>query len=217
MKVLIVGSTGLVGGGLLNLMLKDDEIESIEIWVRKSISTEHPKLITKIVDFNRIEDLGDIDVDAVCISLGTTIKKAGTKEAFRKVDFGYVTSISKKAKKDGINQLIVVSSLGANPDSGNFYLRTKGEMEAEILNLDIENIAVLRPALLVGDRKENRLGERAAEHLFKIINPLLRGKLKKYRSIKSIDVAQAMLKLSKGHEKGRLIIENDEIEKIADS
>jgi len=215
MKLLIIGSSGLIGGELLRQSIEDNQIDEIEVWLRKASDFQHPKCTQKVINFDSISKMQNIDADSVCITLGSTIKKAGSKDAFRQVDFDYVVNAAKLAQKSGVKQIVIVSSLGANPESNNFYLRTKGEMEATVMNMDVQNIAIIRPALLVGERAEFRFGERLAGNMFRILNPLLVGQLKQYRSVNSVSVAKAMLFLARGGMSGKVIIRSDEIEKIS--
>ena len=154
-------------------------------------------------------------VDDVYCCLGTTIKKAGSKDNFRKVDFHYPLELAKIAKKNNVPQFNIVTAMGADAKSSIFYNKVKGEVEEAIIKLKIDNTNIFRPSLLMGDRKESRKGEKIGIALAKIINPLMVGPLRKYRGIKATDVARAMLINSKMPKEGLSIFSSDQIYDIA--
>lgn len=214
MKAIIIGATGLIGQNLLTLLESDNFYDEIEIWVRKPLKTSSSKVKVKIVDFDKITETASINANAVFCCVGTTIKKAKTQEAFRKVDFDIPVSIAKLCQDAKVEKFIVISSLGANKDSKNNYLRVKGEMETEISSLNIQTIKILRPALLMGKRDEFRPGELIGKFIMQMIGFVFVGKLRKYRGIKAITVAGAMQKIAKDHLKGIRIFESNEIEAV---
>ncbi|MDX1807556.1 MAG: oxidoreductase, partial [Paenisporosarcina sp.] len=160
---------------------------------RKALSYEHPKLDVLVKDFDTIEEK-DIEVvhDFFCC-LGTTIKTAGSKEVFEKVDLTYPVQLACMAKNRGVSHFLVISAMGANPNSSVYYNRVKGEMEKQLIELNLKKLSIFRPSLLTGDRKEFRLGERIGGKVMQVVNPILIGPLKKYRSIASQQVAFAMM------------------------
>lgn len=213
---ILFGASGLVGSQLLQQLLKDNRYNTIICYVRGPLNIYHPKLLEKEFDFLEMEGFNPTiasSTDIFCC-LGTTIKKAGTQEEFRKVDFELPVKIGKVAHAAGIENYIVISSIGANKNSRNFYLRTKGEMETAIFGIGIKNLHFVRPSLLMGERKEYRLGERLAQVLSPVMNVLLIGKLKKYRSISSLTVARAMLALANTHFE-KVIVEPVELRRLA--
>ncbi len=211
MNILIVGSTGEVGNQLLQAAQQQKSINHIYTFVRNTNDEEHDKTTSITIDFDDITSLETIDVDAVFCCLGTTIKKAGSKSQFEKVDYEYVVSIGEYAKRCGAKQFHVVSANGADATSRIFYSATKGKMEDSIKSLNLPSTYIYRPALLDSERKEKRFGERIAVVLFRIINPLLIGSLKRYASIKVEKVASGMLTRSLKPEQGFHIIESNHI------
>jgi len=211
-KALLAGASGLIGSSLLHELLNGDVYSEIEVWSRNSLGISHPKLKEKIIDFNEIIDIPSSSVDHVFCCLGTTIKKAKSQEAFRKVDFEYVVELAKYAEISGASKFFVISSLGANKDSATFYLRTKGEMEESLKHIFLPAVYILRPSLLLGKRKEFRFGEIIAQGLAPVFGLLLFGKLKKYKGIKASTIAKAMLHLAKEDGKGLIILDSDKIQ-----
>ncbi len=191
-SAIVVGATGLVGSALVKLLCESDEYISVTVVARKKLEFQHAKLTVHVRQFDELteEDLEFAD-DLFCC-LGTTIKKAKSREVFEKVDIEYPVQIGALAKNRGVRHMIVISAMGANEGSFAYYNRVKGKLEKELIELDLPQLSIVRPSLLVGDRKEFRLGEKIGELAFKIGNPLLVGPLKNYRSIKAEQVARAM-------------------------
>lgn len=212
---IIIGSTGLTGSHLLKILLTSDAYDKVISFVRTDIKISHPKLSQHVVDFNKPESYESLieGHDMFCC-LGTTIKKAGSQEAFEKVDLIYPVEFARAAVKNGIKQFSMISSIGANPQSGNFYLRTKGKCEEELRKLAFQSISIFRPSLLLGNRKEFRLGEWVSTYLMKVFSIFLIGPLRKYKAIKTKDVAQAMYQIAQGGTVGYHIYESDEIKQI---
>ena len=192
MHVLLVGATGEVGSKLLARLLADDRILYVTIWSRRAIDLNNPKLTTRIVDFENLPPESDDDIDAVVCCVGTTIKKAGSRKAFREVDYDICLNVATWAESQGINQFHVISANGANPDSLFFYNRVKGEMEEALFQLPIPYMYVYRPNLIDSDRSEKRPLERFAILLFRALNPLLIGPFRSLASIKSERIAQGI-------------------------
>lgn len=212
---LILGATGLVGGELLALLLKDDFYSHVKAVVRKKPELENPKLEWILADFDAISHLSDkIEADHVFCCLGTTMKKAGSKEAFYKVDFHYPLEFAKLSQSKGATQFSLVSAMGANIKSRIFYNRVKGEIEVAASSVAFNGINIFRPSLILGNRKEKRLGEKIAVMLSGIISPLMIGPLKKYKPIQAADIALGMLKIAKQDLNGFYIFESDQINKI---
>lgn len=209
---IIFGSSGLVGNYLLKELLNDKRYSQITIFVRKPVNIKHMKVKELVVDLYDAQKISELlDGDEVYCCLGTTIKIAGTQEAFRKVDFDLPIMIGTLVKQKGISKLLVVSSLGANPDSNNFYLRTKGEMEQALLNLNIPELKIFRPSMLLGDRKEVRTAEATGKFLMKYLSFAFIGSLRKYKAIHASTVASCMIKAANS-DSSKSIYESDELQ-----
>ncbi len=196
-KALIVGATGLIGGFCLQALLDDSNYSEVIALARKPIPTTHRKLKTVVVTFDDLEpDLSKIHADDVYCCLGTTIKKAGSQDAFRKIDLTLVVTVAELMKRQGAKQVLVVSALGADKNSKVFYNRIKGEMESALQELDYPCIRIIRPSLLLGPRQEFRLGEKIGVILTPVVKPFLMGSLRKYAPIEAEKVAQFMVKVA---------------------
>jgi len=213
---LLLGASGLIGGYCLELLLADPDYTQVTILVRQPLPTSHPKLTQRIVNFDRLNEAADaFQVQDVFCCLGTTIKTAGSQEAFRKVDFNYPTESVRLALQQGATQFLLVSSLGADAKSSVFYSRTKGEVERAVAASDLCSVQIFRPSLLLGQRTEVRTGERIAETVSRAISFLLLGPLRKYRPIEARAVAAAMIVIAKRQPTGIHIYESDRIAQIA--
>lgn len=192
-KHLVIGSTGLIGSRLLyNLDKNDFSVISLS---RKELINKTNNIESIIIDFeSHLKSLVLPKFDCLNICLGTTIKKAGNKEMFKKVDFDYCLCIALKSLKIGATEINLISSVGANQKSKNFYLRIKGLLVDEIIKMNYETINIYLPSLLIGTRSEKRFMEGVAQKMSFLINPLLIGKMKKYRSIKAESIALHMMK-----------------------
>jgi uncharacterized protein YbjT (DUF2867 family) len=211
---IIFGATGLVGNLLLEELEKAGNYQTIRIFVRQTAGISSPGIEEIITDFSNIGGLGsDIKGDDLFICLGTTIKKAGSVENMEKVDRDLPVEIAILAQKNGVKRVAVVSSIGADPASKNYYLRIKGEMEQGIIAAGIEKTLIVRPSMLMGERKERRPGEIAGKVVMSVIKPVLSGKLLKFRAIHGRDVARAMIMLLE-KETDKKIFESDDLQKI---
>ena len=202
---LVAGSTGLIGNLLIEELVKSGK-EVIAISRNKNIS-EDKQIFNKVVDFDDKESLDGLftNITDVFICLGTTIKKAGSKEKFRKVDVDYCFSIAEAASKAEVPNLSIITSIGADSESNNFYLKCKGEVEEMISSLNFKSLSIYRPGLLIGKREEKRFAESIGQIIQpRLIDPLLRGSFKKYRSVKAVDLAYTLQKLS-GVNEGKTI------------
>jgi len=173
MKLLLLGSTGLVGSHVLELALADQRIEAVIAPVRKPLP-DHPKLFAPVLDFDKLPDEAPWwEVDAVICALGTTIKVAGSQEAFRRVDHDYPLAIGRLARHHGVTAYVLNSAMGADASSRIFYSRVKGELENDLRKLDFPSLTFVRPGLIGGDRKEHRAGEKAMTVVLTVLGPLL--------------------------------------------
>lgn len=207
--VLVAGATGLTGKHLLEFLLADERYASVHALVRKNALPAHPKLSEHVVDFESLGKMPKAD-DAFCC-LGTTIKKAGSQTAFRKVDFDYVVNFATAAMAAGAKRFLVVSALGANANSGVFYNRVKGEMENALKAMNFESLHIFCPSFLLGERAEARVGERLGIAVFSALAPLMIGPARKVRPVDAKVVAQGMVLAANGGLLGVTVIESDQI------
>ncbi len=211
---LVAGGTGLVGSILVDLLIEEKLYDEVKVLIRKGSNYKNANANVIEVDYDCLSEYSEvINADAVFCCLGTTIKKAGSKKEFIKVDFTYPLELAKIAMENKSDQFNIITAMGANARSGVFYNKVKGEIEDAISILGIHEVNIFRPSLLIGERKESRTGELIGVVLFKIINPLLLGSLKKYRSIEAQIVAKAMANISMESKKGIAIILSDNIMK----
>lgn len=209
-SVLIAGASGLVGREILQGLLADDSVAMVHSLGRRELQLKHPRLTQHRVDFSRalpaLPSVGE-----AFVALGTTIKVAGSQEAFRAVDFDAVLAVAKAAKAAGASRLGVVSAMGADPRSRIFYNRVKGEMEAAISALGFDTLVIARPSFLVGDREALgqpvRGGEKLALNVSKWLAPLIPDNLK---AIEAATVARALLKAVPAS-KGRRVMLSSEL------
>lgn len=213
---LIAGASGLVGSHCLRLLLQSERYGKVIAIGRSLLPLQHPKLEQVLVDFNRLNLYHhSLIADDVYCCLGTTIKKAGSQENFYLVDFTYVKKLATITSANFASQFLVISSLGADPESRIYYSRVKGQMEEAVKPLPFLAVHIFRPSLLLGTRPEKRLGENLAQLIMPRLNFLLQGPLKRYRPIKAEKVAQAMLYAAMQDGAGVCIHLSDQIEKDA--
>jgi uncharacterized protein YbjT (DUF2867 family) len=207
---LLAGATGLVGSHVLDALLADDTWSQVVTAGRRTTAERHEKLEQRVLDLSAIEAYGDLPrVDDVFCCLGTTLKRAGSRDGFRRVDHDFVLGLARAGLRRGANQFLLVSAIGADPASRVFYSRVKGEVEAAVRALPYRAVQIFRPGLLLGDRTEFRLGERIAMSLAPIAQPLLLGPLRRYRSIQAGDVARAMVRIAREAPRGPNVWEYD--------
>jgi uncharacterized protein YbjT (DUF2867 family) len=216
-SALLVGASGLVGGHCLRYLLEEPSYTKVIVLVRKPLTIVHDKFVQHVIDFGELETQCEyLAAEDVYCCLGTTIKKAGTQEAFRKVDFDYPVKLAALTEHCGANQFLIVSSLGADPHSRIFYNRVKGEVEEAIRKMPLMAFHVFRPSLLLGERKEHRAGEKIGAVAMTALNPAMIGPLRKYRAIQARDVAKAMVRVAQMDLQGVHIFESQQIQMIAD-
>lgn len=217
LTAIIFGGSGLTGRFLTELLVKDSRYQSLVLFVRREIKVYHGKIKQVVFDPENIEKISDEMVgDQVFCCLGTTIKKAGSKDRFFKTDHDLVINFAKVCSDKGIAVFTVISSLGADEVSGNFYLSTKGQMEADLKKLNFRNLNILRPSLLLGLRPEKRFLEDVAKKLLGLSGFLMFGKLRKYKPVHAETVARAMIKVANTNE-GICILESDKIVELGTS
>lgn len=189
---IIFGVTGLSGQALLNNIINDDRYNKVYCVTRRHLNIKNPKVEEIVFDYKDFSKLPPLMVNHVFSCMGTTLKAAGSQEAQQVIDRDYPISISKFAKQIAAEKMVCVSSVGTDINSGNFYLKTKAEME-EGVKANFPNAVFVRPSFLMGDRKEIRLGEKIGIGVFKVVNPLLMGGLKKFRGINVDKLSKAMI------------------------
>lgn len=213
---MIIGATGLTGEQLLEQLLNNATYSKVIAVVRKPLALHHPKLENLVVDFSKLDLYKEqLKADDVYCAIGTTIAKAGSQEAFTKVDYEYPLQIAKLALWNGARRFILVSSAGANHKSSIFYSKVKGELEQALMQLKYEALIIFRPSILLGNRKEQRTGEEIGRFVAEKLSFLFAGPLKAYRGTPVDLLAMQMVKLGSGNEKGNRIVENAEIFELA--
>jgi uncharacterized protein YbjT (DUF2867 family) len=206
-SVLLLGATGLVGNECLKLLLQHKDISRIVTLTRSLLPITHDKLVDHLVDFESLDFFPAVfAVDAVICALGTTIKQAGSQKAFRKVDHDYPLAAARIAIEHNVRHFLLVSALGADSSSKVFYNRVKGDIEKAISELNFHSTTIVRPSLLLGDRKEFRVGEQLGKYFTPLI-PM------KYKPIHAKHVAHQLIHSVIERQKGIRIIENEEIHK----
>ena len=212
---LVLGATGLVGGQCVDLLLADAGWARVIVIGRRPLDRQHPKLAQRVTDLERMDEAGEaFAADDVFCCLGTTIRKAGSREAFLRVDHDYPVAAGRLASARGASRFLLVSALGADAGSRIFYNRVKGEVERDVSALPVTGVALARPSLLLGRRAEHRGGEALAQPVMPLLSPVLRGPLRKYRAIEARTVARAMVRLAREGFTGVRVVESDELERL---
>ena len=191
---ILFGATGLLGKHLLNLLIENNDYDKIKIFSRKDIITQSQKIEKYVIDFNELEKHKDKIVGDDCFfAIGTTRRVTPEKNDYIDVELNLPVKISKIAKNNNVKSFIYISSGGANANSRNLYLQNKGKAEQEIINLSFEFTAIIQPSLLLGDRKENRIGEKIAKFIFKSLSFIFIGKIRPFKAIHAKNVAKAII------------------------
>ena len=213
---LLLGATGLVGRHGLDLLLASETYGAVVTLGRRPAETPHPKHIHHVIDFGRLDDHASLmAADDVFCCLGTTMKQAGSKEAFRTVDLVYPARAAHLSRAQGARQFVLVSALGADPRSLFFYHRIKGEAEAAVQAVPFEGCYLLRPSLLLGERERPRPGEQIGERLLDLFSFALRGPLASLQPIEAATVARAMVRLAEARPGGVRVYEPDALRAAA--
>ena len=217
-SVLLFGASGLTGQHCLQLLLESEHYNRVVIAVRTPLMIKHEKLSQMIVDFDVLDSESDLFVvDEVFCCLGTTIKKAGSRVAFTNIDHNLVLTIGRLAKIHRVKKLLVISALGANPNSRSFYNQTKGKMEAALKTLSLDTTYIFRPSLLLGNRKEFRLAEHITAIFCNVCSFAFIGPLKQLKPIEAKVLANAMLAIANNEHLSLpfQILENQAIKDVA--
>ena len=211
---LVFGSSGLIGGHLLNQLIEDSSYNKIKIFIRSEPESSDPKVEIIKTDFNNLENHNDdIKGDDCFFCIGTTKQNSPDKNEYRRVELEIPKKIATIAKSNLVNSFIFVSALYANSKSSGDYVRFKGLVEEELKRLNFSKLVIMRPSFLMGKRKEKRVGEKIGIFVFKILSPLLLGPLKKMRPIHSETVAKAMIRAANENLE-RNIFESNEIAEL---
>jgi len=213
----VIGASGLIGKSLVRKLLEDNRYSLVKAFIRRPTNISNPKLEEHLVNFDEISKWKDnITGDELFSAMGTTIKKAGSKEAQYKIDVTYQYEFAKAAAENRVSSYVLVSSSGANANSKLFYMKIKGGLEEKVKLLPFKKIRIFRPSLLLGERDEKRFGEKAVERLLKIVVPLFPF-LKNQRPIEGKKVARAMIVSANEDDKERIkIFEPLEIFQLAE-
>ena len=207
-SAVVVGATGLVGRECLAQLAGRPQFGTVTALARRPLPDDPQGVRTVLVDFDRLDANPEIfQVSHVFCAFGTTIKQAGSQERFRQVDFGYPLRVAQLARAAGARHFLLVSSIGASPGARTFYLRVKGELETAILALGFPSVTIARPSLLLGDRKEFRIGEEVAMRLSWAMP-------RKYRAVHVRDVARALVDAAVEDRPGVRVIENPDIRAV---
>ena len=215
---LVIGSNGLIGRHLIFELIKSDRYSKIIALSRKDLILSHPKLQQEIVSFDQLDENAPyFHVDDVFCCIGTTKAKTPNQNDYRKIDHDIPVNIRGICLKKGAQQFLMVSSMGANLQSSIFYSRLKGETERDLGNLGYQSFHAIRPSLLLGERKEQRIGESIFKLIFKPLNFLLMGPLKAYKAIEGIQVAKALIAIASLEKQGNHIWMNNQLFDYADT
>ena len=214
---LVFGSTGLVGGHLLDQLIKNENYNKIKLFVRSEIIINDLKVEIVKTDFNNIEKhKEEMTGDHCYFCIGTTKQNSPDKDEYRRVELDLPKQIAQITKSNSVNSFVFVSSGYADPNSSGDYLKFKGLVEEELKRLSFNKLGIMRPSFLIGDRKEKRLGEKLGIFVFKLLSPLFLGPLKKMKPIHSKKVAKAMIKISNGDFRQQ-VFESNEIVEISNN
>lgn len=213
---LVLGASGLVGNELVKILIQQKNYEKIHLLVRKPLEIKNSSCEMHVVDFDQLHKHHELfQVTDIFCCLGTTIKKAKSKEAFRKVDFEYPVKAAQLASVSGVEKFLIITAMGSNSKSRVFYNQVKGEVEEAIGKFSLPSVHIFRPSLLLGNRAEFRLGEKMAEKASIFLNTLMVGPLRPYKAIQAKNVAAAMAAVAGMDTSGVNIYPSDNIATIA--
>ncbi|OCT14804.1 hypothetical protein A8709_11585 [Paenibacillus pectinilyticus] len=219
---IVAGGTGLVGRELIKQLAADSDYDRVIALVRKKTSGENlggqGKVEQRVIDFNKLGDAlkaSEIAHAHVFCTLGTTIKKAGSQQQFRRVDLDYPLQLAELASKGQADAFAIVTAMGADRNSAFFYNKVKGEVEDRLRKLRLRAVYLLRPSLILGDRDERRLGEKLGILLSRAITPLMVGRLRTYRPIHESTIATGLIRSAKSGQTGVKVLASDRIAALA--
>jgi len=212
---LIAGATGLIGSELVETLKQTNYYQKIYLLVRREVDAVDERVVPLVLDFDGFQSKDLPKVQDVYCCLGTTMKNAGSKSAFRKVDYHYPLKLAELCRKNGAEQYMLVSSMGANKSSRFFYNQVKGETEEALAGVGYPALHIFRPSILLGNRKEKRNGEKIAQKVMQMVSPLMVSKLRNYRPIYGKTVAKAMLVAARQKRQGPHLFESAQIEVLA--
>lgn len=216
-SAIVAGASGLVGERVLRRLLAGGTHDRVIAFVRGPVNITHKKLEQRTVDYERMGRMSAFPrAEDVFCCLGTTIRKAGSPEAFHKVDVGYVARLAEVSVRAGAAQFLLVSSVGASAQSGNFYLRCKGEAEDMVRTLPYKGVQIFRPSFLIGHRREKRAGEAAGIALARLVSVAMLGPAARYRPIRADDVAKAMVAVARDSPPGIHVYDTPAMQALAD-
>ena len=214
---LLFGSSGLIGGHLVNILIQNNNYNKIKLFVRSEPIIKDPKIELVKTDFNNLKKhIDDIRGDDCFFCIGTTKKNSPEQNEYKRIELDMPVEIAEIAKANSVNSFIYVSSGFADPKNSGDYLRYKGEVEQVLKRLNFKKLGIMRPSFLIGNRKEKRFGEKVGIFLFKLLSPLFLGPLKKMKPIQSEKVAQAMINIS-NDDFQQQIFESNEIVEVSNS
>lgn len=212
---LVFGASGLVGSHLIQELAVHDSYQKVYSFGRRKLDLENDKIEEIIIDFDNMSEFGHlIKGDDIFICLGTTIKSAGSQEAFRKVDFDYIFQSAQIAAQNGANQLLLVSSTGADVNSSVFYNKVKGEIEEAVKQLPFWSVKIFQPSILLGSRNENRFAEAIGQSIGRFLNRFTSDLFDLYQPVEAENVARAMLIAAQGLEEGVKVYQSHVIKKM---
>ena len=214
-NAVLLGASGLVGGFCLQALLGATQYTEIVLLNRRPLTiAPDPRLTQKTISFENLGPRDFSDAKDVYCALGTTIRKAGSQAAFRRVDLEYPLAAARAARQVSAEQFVLVSSVGADPRSKNFYLRTKGELEQQIGQLGFRALHIFRPSLLLGTREESRPGEALIKASAPLLCWVMFGGLRRYRPIPAQTVGRAMVAAAQRGDSGNFVYEHDDIVRL---
>jgi len=212
---LIFGSSGLIGSHLVRLIIKNNNYNKIKLFTRSETTISNSQIEIIKIDFNNLEKHKEsINGDDCFFCIGTTRKNTPDKNEYIKVEYNIPVEVAKIAKENSVNSFTYVSSLGANPNASGLYLKNKGQAEEALKELNFPKLSIMRPSILLGNRTENRIGEKIGIFIMKSFSPFFLGKMRKYKPIKVENVAKAMINVVENNYQ-KIIFESDKIMEIS--
>lgn len=212
MKAFVIGATSAVGKDLVNQLMDDEHFDEVHIFVRRSVTLQHPKLQVHVVDFDKLDEWkADMQGDVLFSALGTTIKQAGSQQAQWTIDYTYQYEVAKAAHEGGVSTMILVSSAWASPKAKAFYMRMKGQLEEDVKALGFKRLVIVRPPSLIR-KNTDRFGEKVSVCILQALNKI--GLLKSLRPMPTEQVAHAMIEMAKATNSEVLTLEPKDIWKV---